>query len=113
MFYGCSSLISLNLSDFNTQSVTDISFMFYGCSSLTSIDLSNFLDNSIFSINRIFNGCSNLAYIDISSFSKTYYNYYQIFDDNKPSSGTIIVKDETIENELKEYIPEWTFKYKN
>ena len=34
MFYGCSSLQSINLSSFNTTNVKDISFMFLGCSSL-------------------------------------------------------------------------------
>ena len=32
MFNGCSSLKELNLSNFNTNNVTDISFMFSGCS---------------------------------------------------------------------------------
>ena len=32
MFSGCSSLKELNLSNFNTNNVTDMSYMFYGCS---------------------------------------------------------------------------------
>ena len=35
MFYGCSSLQSINLSSFNTTNVEDMSYMFRGCSSLT------------------------------------------------------------------------------
>ena len=42
MFYGCDSLTNINLSNFNTQNVTDMSFMFSGCNSLTNINLSNF-----------------------------------------------------------------------
>jgi len=42
MFNGCSSLKEINLSKFNTQNVTDMSWMFYGCSSLKEINLSNF-----------------------------------------------------------------------
>ena len=34
MFVGCKSLTNLNLSNFNTQNVTDMSFMFVGCKSL-------------------------------------------------------------------------------
>ena len=34
MFSGCSSLTNLNLSNFNTQNVTDMFYMFDGCSSL-------------------------------------------------------------------------------
>ncbi len=46
MFYGCSSLTSLDLGDkFDTSNVMTMSYMFYGCSSLTSIptglDLTN------------------------------------------------------------------------
>ena len=32
MFYECSSLKELNLSNFNTVNVTDMSYMFYICS---------------------------------------------------------------------------------
>ena len=34
MFYECSSLTNINLSNFNTQYVTDMSDMFWGCKSL-------------------------------------------------------------------------------
>ena len=39
MFYNCSSLSSLNLSNFNTNNVQDMNNMFYYCSSLTSFHL--------------------------------------------------------------------------
>ena len=32
MFRGCSSLVELNLNNFNTNNVTDMSYMFYKCS---------------------------------------------------------------------------------
>ena len=34
MFCECNSLTNINLSNFNTQNVTNMSFMFYGCNSL-------------------------------------------------------------------------------
>ena len=34
MFCGCESLININLSNFNTQNVTNMSCIFYDCSSL-------------------------------------------------------------------------------
>ncbi len=37
MFAWCSSLTSLNLSNFNNNNVTDMSWMFFWCSSLTSL----------------------------------------------------------------------------
>ena len=47
VFRGCSSLISLNLSNFNTNNVKDISSIFRDCSSLISLDLSNFYINNV------------------------------------------------------------------
>ena len=47
MFYECSSLSSLNLSNFNTNNVKDMIGMFQLCSSLTSLNLSNFHTNNI------------------------------------------------------------------
>ena len=34
MFKGCSSITNLNLSNFDTKNVTDMSYMFDGCKSL-------------------------------------------------------------------------------
>ena len=42
MFFFCESLTSLDLSNFNTQNVTNMEYMFFGCEPLTSLDLSNF-----------------------------------------------------------------------
>ena len=42
MFSDCSSLTSLNLSNFNTNNVKDMSYMFSKCFSLTYLNLSNF-----------------------------------------------------------------------
>ena len=41
MFNECSSLTSLNLSNFNTNNVKDMSYMFSKCSSLTSLNTKN------------------------------------------------------------------------
>ena len=43
MFSGCKSLTNIGLSNFNTQNVTDMSFMFKECYSLANIYLSNLL----------------------------------------------------------------------
>ena len=42
MFCGCSSLVNLDLSSFDTSKVTNMGYMFFGCNSLTSLDLSGF-----------------------------------------------------------------------
>ena len=42
MFFECSSLKELNLSNFNTDNVTNMSYMFSGCKLLKELDISNF-----------------------------------------------------------------------
>ena len=41
MFYGCSSLKSVDLFNFDFSMIDDMRYMFYECSSLTSLDLIN------------------------------------------------------------------------
>ena len=52
--FQCSSLKHLNLSNFNTDNVTDISYMFFGCSSLTELNLSNFNTDNVTDISFMF-----------------------------------------------------------
>ena len=42
LFYCCKRLQSLNLSNFDTSSVTKMDCIFEGCSSLTNLDVSSF-----------------------------------------------------------------------
>ena len=60
MFFGCNSLISLDLSNFNTQNVTNMRCMFFGCNSLKSLDLSNFNTQNVTNMNLMFSGCESL-----------------------------------------------------
>ena len=54
MFSGCSLLKEINVSNFNTNNVTNMEGMFYGCSSLKELNLSNFNTNNLsFFIKRI------------------------------------------------------------
>ena len=52
---------NLDLSNFNTQNVTNMENMFYGCKSLLSLNLSNFNAKSINSMNTMFYGCTSLV----------------------------------------------------
>ena len=63
MFGQCSSLTSLDLSNFNTAKVTRMLYMFYKCSSLTSLDLSSFNTSKVISIGSMFKDCSSLQTI--------------------------------------------------
>ena len=68
MFYGCSSLASLDLSPLDASSVTDVRGMFYGCSSLASLDLSPLDTSRATNMSFMFSGCSGLVSLDLSSF---------------------------------------------
>ena len=60
MFHGCSSLIKLNIPNFNFNKLENMGSwygMFYECSSLNELNLSNFSCNFEIEINNIFAGC--------------------------------------------------------
>jgi len=59
MFSNCSSLKSLDLSNFNTTKLTSAFAMFKGCSSLTELNISNFNIKNVIYIKSMFSGCSN------------------------------------------------------
>ena len=59
MFRRCSSLKKLNLTNFNTNNVTDMYGMFFGCSLLKELNLTNFNTNNVTNMSRMFNGCSD------------------------------------------------------
>ena len=67
MFSGCSSLTNINLSNFNTQNVTDMRWMFSYCSSLTNINLSNFNTQNVTDMCGMFSECSSLTNINLSN----------------------------------------------
>ena len=69
MFYGCSGLTSLNLSNFDTSNVKDMRYVFRNCTALTSLDLSNFNTSNVTSMYGMFGYCTGLTSLDIRSFS--------------------------------------------
>ena len=76
MFNGCSRLVSLNVSGFDTSNVTNISDMFNGCSSLTSLDVSGFDTSCVIYFNSMFKDCSGLTDIDLSGFNTSKGQYF-------------------------------------
>ena len=71
MLLECSSLKDLNLSNFNTNNVTDMYKMFYGCSSLKELNLSNFNTNNVTHMYKMFYGC----YEQLKNKRKNKYKY--------------------------------------
>ena len=88
LFYGCESLISLNLINFKFKNVNSMTKMFGYCSSLKIVNFS-VLDNDITEIvnmEDMFYECNEIRSIDISrlktnkvtSFSRIFYNCYKL-----------------------------------
>ena len=63
-----STLTNLNLSNFDTSKVTDMSNMFANNLSLRRLDVSNFDTSSVTNIGSMFSGCSGLTSLDVSNF---------------------------------------------
>ena len=80
MFYNCSRLTGLNLSNFNTANVTDMGYMFYNCNSLTSLDLSNFNTANVTDMSWMFDECPSLTSLNLSNFNTVNVtNMYRMF----------------------------------
>ena len=54
MFYSCSGLTGLDVSNFDTSNVIYMSYMFSGCNKLTSINLQNFDMSNVTSYSSMF-----------------------------------------------------------
>ena len=68
MFYGCSNLINIDLSSFDTSNVNNMSHMFDKCYNLTNLDLSSFDTKNVTDMSFMFSVCSNLTSVNLSSF---------------------------------------------
>ncbi|MBO4822882.1 MAG: BspA family leucine-rich repeat surface protein [Prevotella sp.] len=66
MFSGCTSLQNLSLAGLNTASVTNMSYMFSGCTSLQNLSLAGLNTASVNNMSYLFNGCSALQGLDLS-----------------------------------------------
>ena len=63
MFYECSGLTTLDLSNFNTANVVNMCAMFYYCNGLTTLDLSSFNTAKVIDMSGMFLGCESLTTI--------------------------------------------------
>ena len=69
MFAGCKNLEGVDLSNFNTQSVTSMYRMFEGCEKIKNIDLSNFDTSNVTDMGQMFSQCQSLTSLDLSNFN--------------------------------------------
>ena len=102
MFGDCKLLTNINLSNFNTNNVTNMNSMFYGCSSLKDINLSNFNTNKVTDMCCMFRGCSSLKDINLSNFNTNNVTDMggMFYKCSKLRKENVITKDKKILNEL-------------
>ena len=68
MFYKCSSLPSLDVSNFDTSNVTYMGYMFSDCSKLASLDVGNFDTSNVANMSYMFENCRSLTSLDVGNF---------------------------------------------
>ena len=101
MFSKCSSLKELNLSSFNTSNVTYMQGMFYSCSSLKELNLNNFNTNNVTDMSFMFYDCSSLKELNLNNFNtnKVTNMNYMFFGCTALKKKNIITKDnKTLQN---------------
>ena len=70
MFQECNELISLDLSNFDTSKVTDMSYMFTKCHKLKKIKgINKFNTINVINMKAMFQECNELISLDLSSFN--------------------------------------------
>ena len=68
MFYECSNLKEIKgLNNLITNNVINMKCMFYECKSLISIDLSNFKADKVSDMSFMFAGCSNFKVLNLNN----------------------------------------------
>ena len=106
MFQGCTSLKEINFTNFDTSSVTNMNNLFKGCSSLTFLDLSGFRTSNVTDMSYMFYGCKSLKYLDISNFYIHYSTNLQIIFNNLNSLEIInlfnVQNGELLDKEIEE-----------
>ena len=68
MFYRCENIVDIDFSDFNTQNITDMSYMF-AYSTFTSLDLRSFKTENVMNMSYMFYKVSSLTSLNLDSFN--------------------------------------------
>ena len=75
-FQDCSNLYSIDLSNFESKNVTDLSYMFNKCYKLKEIiGMSNFNTSNVNNMKELFHCCYNLESLDLSNLDTFFFIY--------------------------------------
>lgn len=105
MFYGCSSLTSIDLSSFgtgideSTTLITDMSNMFCGCRRLETASLSSWRTSKVTSMNNMFKDCNRLNFLDMTDMVTSSNLTVTGVLSGVPSSCTILVSGDFAKTE--------------
>ena len=66
-FYNLYSLISIDLTNFDISSVTNLENFFYNCTSLESVDLSSLNTINVINMRYLFSNCKNLKFVNFTN----------------------------------------------
>ena len=69
LFLNNTIIQNIDLSNLNTESVTNMSSVFQGCSKLEIINVTGICTENVNSMSYMFNGCENIKAIDLSGFN--------------------------------------------
>ena len=72
IFSNCRNMSILDISNFNTSNVVEMNYMFYDCYSLSSLNLSNFDTSKTKKMNSMFYNCSLIESLDLSNFDTSH-----------------------------------------
>ena len=100
MFDGCSALESLNLTNFNTANVENMNYMFDGCSALESLNLTNFNTAEVTDMSYMFKGCSALTSLDLTNFNTAKVKYMRNMFEGCSALTTIYVSDKFVTSQV-------------
>ena len=98
MFYGCKTLLILNVSNFNTSNVTNMGSMFGDCDSLISLDLSSFDTCNVTNIKSMFVSCDKLETLDFSNINLSSLTENQSYFYKTENIKNVILKNVSVEN---------------
>lgn len=113
MFYGCTNLLSVDLSHL-VKTANTIRDMFRDCTSITSINLSGLKSRANIPMGNAFYGCTSLQYLDLRNMTMYSNTGTNIFGNESdlttcvPNNCEIIVQDNTSKTWFTNNYPRFT-----
>ena len=108
MFYGCSKLTSLDVTNFNTANVTNMSSMFSSCKSLTSLDVTHFNTANVTNMSSMFSSCKSLTSLDV-----THFNTANVTDMNRMFSSCSSLTSLDVANFNTAKVTDMSYMFRN